>query len=275
MIKIVIPGKPLSKSNSKAINKYGYSYLPNEFKNYEDNIIMACKKSYKGEAISENCIMILKLYFADKRNRDAHNYTKSICDGIEKSGIITNDNLFKPVVIEEYRVDSNPRAEVEIYKQSEYDFKFKLKPLKELSYYIPIVVPGTPVSKSNFKLNKNGGKGWMPTKGKYRKYNDYEMLVAWESMQAHKGSPIDEECIVVLDLYFSQKRIRDIHNYPKSICDGIEKSGIITNDSIFKNMVIREFIDKDNPRAEINICPKSNFKLNYELTKKTFEETPI
>lgn len=268
MIKIVIPGKPLSKSNSKAINKYGKSYIPDEYKEYEERVIMACREAYKGEPINEKSIMVLKLYFADKRNRDAHNYPKSICDGIEKSGLITNDKLFKPVVIQEYRVSSNPRAEVEIYKQSEYDFDFKLKPLKDKSYYVPVTIPGNPVSKSNFKLNKNGGKAWMPTKGKYRKYNDYEMLVGWECMQAHRGNPIEDESILILDLYFNQNRTRDIHNYPKSICDGIEKGGTIKNDSLFKEIVIREFIDKENPRAEIAICPKSNFELKYEITKK-------
>ena len=268
MIKIVIPDKPLSKSNSKAINKYGKSYIPTEYKEYEEKVIWACKQAYKGDPIDEKCIMILKLYFADNRNRDAHNYPKSICDGIEKSGLITNDKLFKPVLIKEYRVDSNPRAEVEIYKQSEYEFSFKLKPLKDKSCYTPVVVEGNPVSKSNFKLNKNGGKAWMPTKGKYRKYNDYEIQVAWASMQSHKSSPINVESILVLDLYFSQNRTRDIHNYPKSICDGIEKGGVITNDSLFKEIVIREFIDKENPRAEIAILPKTDFELKYTVDKK-------
>lgn len=267
MIKIIVPGKPLSKSNSKAINKYGKSYIPNEFKEYEDRVIHACKTCYNGLPIEEKCILILKLYFPDKRIRDVHNYPKSICDGIEKSGLISNDKLFKPVVIQEYFSKDNPRAEIEIYKQSEYDFDFKLKPLKDKSYYVPVTVHGNPVSKSNFKLNKNGGKAWMPTKGKYRKYNDYEMIVGWECMQAHKGEPIDEPCILVLDLYFNQNRTRDIHNYPKSICDGIEKGGTIKNDSQFKEIVIREFIDKENPRVEIAVLPKSNFELKYTITK--------
>ena len=271
MIKITIPGKPLSKSNSKAINKYGKSYIPNEYKEYEEKVIESCLKDYNGEPLDEKCIMVLKLYFSDKRIRDVHNYPKSICDGIEKSGIITNDKLFKPVVIQEFKTKSNPRAEVEIYKQSEYNFNFKLAPKKDKSYYIPVTIPGNPVSKSNFKLNKNGGKAWMPTKGKYRKYNDYEMIVGWECMQKHKGEPIDEESILILDLYFNQNRTRDIHNYPKSICDGIEKGGAIKNDSLFKDIVIREYIDKENPRAEIAILPKSNFELKYTVTKKEMD----
>ena len=268
MIKIVIPGKPMSKSNSKAINKYGKSYIPNEYKEYESKVIQACRECYKGEPINEESIMILKLYFSDNIIRDVHNYPKSICDGIEKSGLITNDKLFKPVVIQEFKVDSNPRAEVEIYPKSEYDFNFKLKTLKEKSYCVLVTVPGNPISKSNFKLNKNGGKAWMPTRGKYRKYNDYEMLVGWECMQKHKGAPIDDESILVIDLYFNQKRTRDVHNYPKSICDGIEKGGTIKNDSLFKEIIIREYIDKENPRVELAICPRSNFELNYNIVKK-------
>lgn len=268
MIKIIIPGKPMSKSNSKAINKYGKSYLPDEFKEYENKVIHACKTVYTGNSIDEKCIMVLKLFFADKRIRDVHNYPKSICDGIEKSGLITNDKFFKPVVIQKYFDKNNPRAEVEIYKESEYNFEIKCKPLKDKSYYIPVSIPGNPVSKSNFKLNKNGGKAWMPTKGKYRKYNDYEMIVGWECMQAHKGNTIDEPCILIIDLYFNQNRTRDIHNYPKSICDGIEKGGTIKNDCLFKEIVIREHIDKENPRAEIAIFPKSNFELEYQITQK-------
>lgn len=268
MIKIVIPGKPMSKSNSKAIGKHGKSYIPDEYKAYEELIAYCCKNQYNGEQINEQSILVLKLFFADNRIRDVHNYPKSICDGLEKSGLISNDKFFKPVLIQEFKDKENPRAEVEIYPSSEYDFDFILKVLNDKSYCVLVDVPGNPISKSNFKLNKKNGKGWMPTKGKYRKYNDYEMIVGWECMQKHKGAPIDEECILVMKLFFDNKRTRDIHNYPKSICDGIEKGGTIKNDSLFKEIVIIDGYDKDNPRVELAICPKSNFELKYNLKRK-------
>jgi Holliday junction resolvase RusA-like endonuclease len=273
MIKITIPGSPVSKSNYKAFRKDGRAYMASSgndarYKAYEDAICLAVKQNYKGKTIDEECILIIKLFFKNNKKGDAHNYPKSICDGLEKSQIIANDYLFKPVVIEEYFDKENPRVEVEIYKSSEYKLGYNIKAKEKDCKPLYIKVPGNPVTKSNFKLQSASGKAWMPSKGKHAKYSEYETLVAWESLSANRGrGVIDEPCIFTLDLYFKTNHKRDVHNYTKSICDGIEKGNVITNDKHFKPIYINGSIDSKNPRAEIGIYPQSKFEFGYKIEK--------
>ncbi len=112
----------------------------------------------------------------------------------------------------------------------------------------------------------------MPAKGKYSKFREYEELVSWSSVKAistskYKNNKFNENLTTVIKLYFPDKRNRDIHNYPKSICDGIEKSGIIKNDKLLKPVVIMDFIDKENPRVEIELYPASEYTFKYSLDK--------
>ena len=70
----------------------------------------------------------------------------------------------------------------------------------------------------------------------------------------------------------------DLHNYPKSICDGIEKSGIIKNDKQLKPVLLFNYIDKEEPRVEIFLYPvskvcKRNCSLST-LTPGTFRAVP-
>lgn len=60
----------------------------------------------------------------------------------------------------------------------------------------------------------------------------------------------------------------DLHNYPKSICDGIEKSGIIKNDKQLKPVLLFDYIDKENPRVEIEFYPISEYNIEYTISKK-------
>lgn len=275
MIKIVIPGHPVSKSNYKAFRADGRAYMASKgndakYKNYEELIALSCRNSYKGEPIDEECILVIKLYFKNNKKGDAHNYPKSICDGIEKSGLIKNDCLFKPVIVEEYLDKENPRVEVEVYKQSKYELEYKIHPLYEDAKPLLITVPGNPVSKSNFKLQSHTGKAWMPTRGKHAKYSEYETTIAWETLAAKRNTPtLDEPCILTLDLFFKTNHKRDVHNYTKSICDGIEKGNAITDDKHFKPIYINGGIDTKNPRAEIGIYPQSKFKFEYLIKEKS------
>ncbi|MFR3072647.1 MAG: RusA family crossover junction endodeoxyribonuclease, partial [Paeniclostridium sp.] len=81
------------------------------------------------------------------------------------------------------------------------------------------------------------------------------------------GPCIEEDLITILKLYFPNKRMGDLHNYPKSICDGIEKSGIIKNDKQLKPVLLFDFIDKENPRVEIELYPLSQYKVDYTISK--------
>lgn len=89
---------------------------------------------------------------------------------------------------------------------------------------IKLTIPGRPISKSNFKLHNIHGQSWMPSKGKHSKYLAYENMIAGYINTQYDGPCIEEDLITVLKLYFPNKKMGDLHNYPKSICDGIEKA---------------------------------------------------
>jgi Holliday junction resolvase RusA-like endonuclease len=108
----------------------------------------------------------------------------------------------------------------------------------------------------------------MPAKGKHSKYLAYENMIAGYINQQYQGEQIEEDLITVLKLYFPDKRMGDLHNYPKSICDGIEKSGIIKNDKQLKPVLLFNYIDKEEPRVEIFLYPVSKYDVSYTITEK-------
>ena len=80
-------------------------------------------------------------YKSEKRHPDTNNITKSIFDGIEKSGIIVNDAQIKHIIIEEFYDKTNPRFELELYGESEYSMEYSIKkrttPLETVDYSPP------------------------------------------------------------------------------------------------------------------------------------------
>lgn len=128
---------------------------------------------------------------------------------------------------------------------------------------IKIIVPGKPITKSNFKLQNTQGQVWMPREGKHSKYVAYENKIAGHINQQYVGPPLKGNIITILHLYFPNGRMGDLHNYPKSICDGIEKSGIIENDKQLKPVLLFDYIDKDHPRIEIELYESSKYKVDY------------
>ncbi len=139
---------------------------------------------------------------------------------------------------------------------------------------IKLIIPGRPISKSNFKLKNIHGKTWMPSTGKHSKYLAYENMIAGYINTQYQGDIIEEDLITIIRLYFPNKKMGDLHNYPKSICDGIEKSGIIKNDKQLKPVLLFDFIDKENPRVEIELYKKSEYDVNYTIKKRVNDEIP-
>ena len=139
---------------------------------------------------------------------------------------------------------------------------------------IKLIIPGRPIGKSNFKLKNIHGKTWMPSTGKHSKYLAYENMIAGYINTQYQGDIIEEDLITIIRLYFPNKKMGDLHNYPKSICDGIEKSGIIKNDKQLKPVLLFDFIDKENPRVEIELYKKSEYDVNYTIKKRVNDEIP-
>ena len=144
--------------------------------------------------------------------------------------------------------------------------------------YAKVIVNGSPISKSNFKLFNVQGRAILPfNSGKYHdRYALYEEEIAYEARLQNPNLVLSEALIAVLKVYYkSKKRHPDTNNITKSIFDGIEKSGLIVNDAQVRKIIIEEFYDSKNPRFELELFGESNYSINYNIIKKTTADDPI
>ncbi len=136
--KIVVDGSPITKSNFKLHNKQGRAILPSNtgkshdrYANYEEEISYKSKVQNPDVLLEESLIALLKVFYkSEKRHPDTSNITKSIFDGIEKSGIIVNDKQIRKIIIEEFYDKENPRFELELFGESSYDIIYNIKELE-------------------------------------------------------------------------------------------------------------------------------------------------
>ncbi|MDF2504947.1 RusA family crossover junction endodeoxyribonuclease [Clostridium sp.] len=139
------------------------------------------------------------------------------------------------------------------------------------NYYAKVVVKGSPISKSNFKLFNVQGRAILPyNSGKYHdRYALYEEEIAYEARIQNPNLILSEALIAVLNVYYkSKKRHPDTNNITKSIFDGIEKSGLIVNDAQVRRIIIEEFYDAENPRFELELFGESIYSISYGIVKK-------
>ncbi|MBK1811574.1 RusA family crossover junction endodeoxyribonuclease [Clostridium sp. YIM B02505] len=139
------------------------------------------------------------------------------------------------------------------------------------SSYAKVMVLGSPITKSNFKLFNANGRAILPyNSGKYHdRYALYEEEIAYQARSQNPNIVIEEAVIAVLKVYYkSFKRHPDTNNITKSIFDGIEKSGLIINDAQIRRIIIEEFYDKDNPRFELELFGESEFDMEYKIEKR-------
>ena len=144
--------------------------------------------------------------------------------------------------------------------------------------YAKIIVAGSPISKSNFKLFNMNGRAILPyNSGKYHdRYALYEEEIAYAARSQNPNTVLSEALIAVLKVYYkSKKRHPDTNNITKSIFDGIEKSGLIINDAQIRRLIIEEFYDEVNPRFELELFGESTYRMNYSICEKEIPEAPI
>lgn len=142
------------------------------------------------------------------------------------------------------------------------------------SRYAKVVVNGSPISKSNFKLFNIHGRAILPhNSGKYHdRYALYEEEIAYEARAQNPGIILSEALIAVLKVYYKSKlRHPDTNNITKSIFDGIEKSGLIVNDAQVRRLIIEEFYDAKNPRFELELFGESTYSIDYNIIKNDKE----
>lgn len=144
--------------------------------------------------------------------------------------------------------------------------------------YAKIIVNGSPISKSNFKLFNLNGRAILPyNSGKYHdRYALYEEQIAYEARVQNPDVVLTESLIAVLKVYYkSEKRHPDTNNITKSIFDGIEKSGIIVNDAQITRLIIEEYYDKIIPRFELELFAESKYFMEYSLMERDTLKKPI
>ncbi|SHK65806.1 Endodeoxyribonuclease RusA [Clostridium cavendishii DSM 21758] len=144
--------------------------------------------------------------------------------------------------------------------------------------YAKVIVLGSPITKSNFKLSNSKGRAILPNNsGLYHdRYALYEEEIAYNAKIQNPNTCLSEALIAVLKVYYkSEKRHPDTNNITKSIFDGIEKSGLIINDAQIRRLIIEEFYDKDNPRFELELFGESCFKMDYSIISLDFPSKKI
>lgn len=141
-----------------------------------------------------------------------------------------------------------------------------------MSCYARIIIKGSPISKSNFKMFNSKGRAILPNNsGKYHdRYANYEEQISYEARIQNPNIVLDEALIAILKVYYkSEKRHPDTNNITKSIFDGIEKSGLIVNDIQIRRIIIEEFYDKENPRFELELFGESEYSIDYKIVKNS------
>ena len=139
--------------------------------------------------------------------------------------------------------------------------------------YAKVIISGSPISKSNFKLFNIRGRAILPyNSGKYHdRYALYEEQIAYECRNQNPGLVLSESLIAVLKVYYkSKKRHPDTNNITKSIFDGL-----IVNDAQIRKIIIEEFYDKDNPRFELELFGESLYNIEYKISENPVLKEPI
>ncbi len=162
--KVVVKGSPISKSNFKLFNSSNRAILPynsgkyhDRYALYEEEIAYECRVQNPSVTLTEALIAVLKVYYkSEKRHPDTNNITKSILDGVEKSGLIINDAQVRRLIIEEFYDKENPRFELELFGESSYAMDYKIVKLEEKQ---PIINYEPPSNKKNKALDSYNTSG--------------------------------------------------------------------------------------------------------------------
>ncbi|MCJ7690543.1 MAG: RusA family crossover junction endodeoxyribonuclease [Clostridiaceae bacterium] len=144
--------------------------------------------------------------------------------------------------------------------------------------YAKVIIKGSPITKSNFKLSNMNGRAILPyNTGKYHdRYALYEEEIAYQCRSQNPSIFLTESLIAILKVYYkSIKRHPDTTNITKSIFDGIEKSGLIVNDAQVTRLIIEEFYDAKNPRFELELFGESTYSINYSIVNNKEKPEPI
>lgn len=84
MIKLIIYGKLISKSNEKIFNRQGRPFLSKKYKDWESDVKQQIRKQYHGQPLAGWVYLQIYYYFPDGRHSDLGNCCKGLCDALNK-----------------------------------------------------------------------------------------------------------------------------------------------------------------------------------------------
>lgn len=125
---------------------------------------------------------------------------------------------------------------------------------------LTLTLTGETPAKKNSKIWTRSGK--LIPSAKYKAWHDVAVILI--RTQAGRIYTIDEELKITMTFYHGDQRKRDSDNQASSILDTLMDAEVIADDKwqIVRELSIKNFYDKANPRAVITIEPY----------KKTIEE---
>jgi len=118
---------------------------------------------------------------------------------------------------------------------------------------IQVIVPGNPRSDNHLYNHRAFGKRVIRYMTKVGK--DYKKLaasIAKEKYPLLSEHPTDKELFVRIEVYFGDKRKRDIQGHLKALIDSFE--GLLyENDTQIIELHAKKHYDKENPRSEFSM----------------------
>jgi len=119
-----------------------------------------------------------------------------------------------------------------------------MKNIKNINKLQKIILLGNPLS-TNHIYKRHGNFIYLSKEGKNLKES-----YMWQIKSQYRGEPLTGSVKLTVELYFGDKRIRDIDNYNKLLLDAC--SGLLfIDDKQITELTIKKFYDKENPRIEI------------------------
>lgn len=107
-----------------------------------------------------------------------------------------------------------------------------------------IILKGNPQS-TNHIYKRHGNIIYLSKEGK-----DLKESYAWQAKAQHRGEPISGPVNLRLELFFGDKRIRDIDNYNKLILDACTGLLWLDDKQIMSLHIVKNY-DKADPRIEM------------------------
>lgn len=113
-----------------------------------------------------------------------------------------------------------------------------------------IILTGEP--RSTGSIYKSHCKFGFPTVYMNHEGKDLKESYQWEAKSQWKDEPMNCPLTIEIKLYFKRGGKHDIDNFGKILLDSL--TGIVwVDDSQIEQMIVSKFIDKSNPRIEIDI----------------------